>query len=573
MIQNGGMIRGSLLIGLFCVSLQAQFNNLVTTDDGGTLLFQSTWRLAGTNDTNLLKIFRWDAKGFGLVFSPPNPGFAEPPYESAPFMSGDGTISGYIVYPGCTGSACSSTEPTLILNGAPVPAGIAARVPFQVSRNGRFLASGTSVVDLTSGTATQVSPGDVAAGGGLGNNGGLLTLTRHQAFIVQSVDLKLSSKPGLVIVTAPVLLSAVLSASENRVIYEIWSDGAATHDQLWSYDVSTGQATKLVEIPLNSAIGISRFQPSLSNDGSRLLFRRQRSDGGWEAVVQDFTTGNTTVVAQILSSSGNLVISGNGQWAWVHRVDGKLVRVAIDTLQAIEVPGRHVWISQQEGAPVPGSYNHLYGGGFAAGATSAPPPDLTVDLQGVAVPLVSATASELDVQIPWEVLPSPQFPAVPMTLHSSTSPFESLVELDLETAAPVFERTGTPMDGPREIIVAHQDFHGVVTVGDPATPGEIVHAYMTGLGEVQPIPPTGSAPSLLSNVVSRPLCWVQPPARPPETAAVTFAGLAPGLIGIYQVDIQIPPDVAAMQVTLSCVDQFPSAGVIGDSGTFYIGPN
>jgi hypothetical protein len=42
------------------------------------------------------------------------------------------------------------------------------------------------------------------------------------------------------------------------------------------------------------------------------------------------------------------------------------------------------------------------------------------------------------------------------------------------------------------------------------------------------------------------------------------------MIGIYQVDIAIPADIAAMQVTLSCVDQFPPIGVIGDSGTLFI---
>jgi len=47
------MIRSFILIGVFSLSLQAQFDNLVTTDDGSTLLFQSTWRLAGSNDTNL----------------------------------------------------------------------------------------------------------------------------------------------------------------------------------------------------------------------------------------------------------------------------------------------------------------------------------------------------------------------------------------------------------------------------------------------------------------------------------------------------------------------------------------
>lgn len=564
------MIRGVILAGLLSMSLQAQFNNLVTTDDGSTLLFQSTWRLAGSNDTNLLKIFRWDDKGFSLIFSPPNPGLAQPPYESAPFLSGDGKISGYVVYAGCSGAACSGQKPTLVLNGATAPAGISPAAGIQVSRNGRFLAAGTTVVDLTTGKATDVAPGDIPVGQGLGNSGGLLTLTLTQQFIVHSAALKLSSKPGVAIVTAPVVLGAAMSAAENRVVYEIWSDGAATHDQLWSYDVTTGQSTKLVEIPLNSAVGFSRFQPSISNDGSRLLFQRERSGGGWEAVVQDFAAGTTTAIAQILPSSNNMVITGDGKSAWVHRLDGKLVRVALDSLQATEVPGRHAWISLHEGAPVPGSYHHLYGGGFAVDATSGPPADLAVDLEGVSVPLLSADAGELDVQIPWQVLPSPQFPAFPMTLHSSSSPFESVVQLDLETAAPAFERSGKPRDGQREIIVAHQDFHGLVTMADPAAPGEIVHAYMTGLGEVQPSPPTGSVPAALSNVSIRPLCWVQPPAGQQETAGVTFAGLAPGMIGMYQVDIAIPADIAVAQVTLSCVDQFPPIGVIGDSGTLYI---
>ena len=168
------MIRSCILIGLFSLSLQAQFDNLVTTDDGSTLLFQSTWRLAGSNDTNLLKIFRWDGKGFSLEFSPPNPGLAEPPSESAPFLSGDGKIWGFVIHPGCSGAACSSVKPTLVIHGA--TAGMATASVTQISRNGRFLAAGTTVLDLTTGGVVQVSPGDIAASGhlGLGNNGGLL---------------------------------------------------------------------------------------------------------------------------------------------------------------------------------------------------------------------------------------------------------------------------------------------------------------------------------------------------------------------------------------------------------------
>jgi hypothetical protein len=101
------------------------------------------------------------------------------------------------------------------------------------------------VVDLTSGKATDVAPGDIPAARGLGNNGGLLTMTLIQQFIIHSATLKLSSKRGVVIVTAPIVLGTAMSAAENRVVYEIWSDGAATRDQLWSYDERASQPSWL----------------------------------------------------------------------------------------------------------------------------------------------------------------------------------------------------------------------------------------------------------------------------------------------------------------------------------------
>ena len=563
------MTRALSIAAFMCFSLHAQFDDIVTTDDGSVLLFNSRWRLAGSGDADLLKIFRWDAKGFTVVYSPSNPGFISPPFAFNPLLAGDGKVSGYVSYPGCSGSGCSSVKSTLVLNGATVPAALPSGGTIQLSRNGRFLAAGSTVVDLSTGATRTAAGGFPEAGQfGIGNNGGLLMLTVHQAFIVSNVDLTLSSRPGVLIVNAPEVLDAVVSAVENRVVYEIWGDTAATRDQLWSYDVASGQSTKLADIALGTALGISQFQPSISNDGSRLLYRLARADGsGFDAVIQDFNTGSTTPIAQILPSSANLVISGDGKSAWVHRFDGRLVRIAIDSLQATEIPGRHAWMVEQDGAEVSGSYHHLYGGAFAPDNTSGPPADLTVNLAGLSLPLLAANTSELDVQIPWEATSFGQYP---MVLHNASSPFESVLTLNLEPATPTFERTGMPRDGQRNIIVAHQDFHGLVTHADPALPGEFVHAYMTGLGGTQPQPPTGSVPTNLSSAM-RPLCWLVPPARPQETTAVTFAGLAPGLIGIYQVDIAIPADFAASEAQLSCVDQVGAGELNGDSGTMFIG--
>jgi len=115
------VVSGLLSAAFLSLPLCAQFDNLVTTDDGSTLLFQSQWRLAGSGDGSLSKIYRWDSHGFATVFSPVNPGLVSPPSATSPVITGDGTISGYLKYAGCAGSACSNTSYVPVLSGATLP--------------------------------------------------------------------------------------------------------------------------------------------------------------------------------------------------------------------------------------------------------------------------------------------------------------------------------------------------------------------------------------------------------------------------------------------------------------------
>ena len=101
------MIRALFLLPFLCLGLHAQFDSLLTTDDGNVLLFDSAWHLAGTSDAGVSRIFRWDAKAF-TQFSQPSTGvFLSPTYVINPLLSGDGKISGYTIVPGCSGAACS----------------------------------------------------------------------------------------------------------------------------------------------------------------------------------------------------------------------------------------------------------------------------------------------------------------------------------------------------------------------------------------------------------------------------------------------------------------------------------
>ncbi len=122
--------------------------------------------------------------------------------------------------------------------------------------------------------------------------------------------------------------------------------------------------------------------------------------------------------------------------------------------------------------------------------------------------------------------------------------------------AAAFETTDPPTDRPyigpypgtfTHIKASHQDFRGLVTNDDPARPGEIVHIYLTGLGPVTPAQPDG-VPAPLD-----PLATTDAPVSVKvvsgiaqydqnqwQIATVLFAGLVPGTVGLYQVDMAVP---------------------------------
>ena len=569
------MASALLSAAFLSLPLCAQFDNLVTTDDGSTLLFQSQWRVAGSGDGNLSKIYRWDSHGFTTVFSPVNSGLISRPFATSPVITGDGAISGYLKYAGCSGSACSNTSYVSVLNGATLPSSIAPpAVSLQISRNGRYLADGNTVLDRNTGTAQVVTAG--ASGGppplpiggrfGIGNNGGLLYLVLHQVFIVSTVDLVLSDRPATTIVNSSVVYTAVVSAAENRVVYEISGNTSLIGRQLWSYDMNSGQSTKLEDFDFGTFIGVTQYQPTISNDGMRLVYRRKNpTSHEWEAVVHDYAAGTTTVLGQILASGGNFTITGDGKSAWIHGSDGRLVRIAIDTLAATDAGGRHAWVSQREGAAVFGSYNHLFGG-FPTGSGPGSPADLRVDLSGLACPLLNASTQELDIEIPWEISPG----NFTLTLRDSSSPFESVLAVDVVDLAPAFERSGLPFDSNRPVIVVHQDFLSLVTQRNPAVAGETVHFYMTGLGDVRPRPATGQTSVPLPVAGQRPLCSLVSVFPQSEIIApVLFAGIAPGMIGIYQMDVTIPQGYPPSLATLECFDQ-SNSGLTGDYTTMNI---
>src|SRR5262249_27080425 len=82
----------------------------------------------------------------------------------------------------------------------------------------------------------------------------------------------------------------------------------------------------------------------------------------------------------------------------------------------------------------------------------------------------------------------------------------------------------------------HASTQGFVTSNDPARPGEILEVYANGLGATTPAVGTGQAASTPPSIAN-----VQPVAMIRGVSApVPFAGLAPGLVRLYQVNVEVP---------------------------------
>jgi uncharacterized protein (TIGR03437 family) len=97
------------------------------------------------------------------------------------------------------------------------------------------------------------------------------------------------------------------------------------------------------------------------------------------------------------------------------------------------------------------------------------------------------------------------------------------------------------LDGVRAIVVRAAD-NTLVTAERPLRPGERAYFYATGLGAVDPVPVTGQG------APREPLSHLRGVAAVTLGAArceVEFAGLAPDLVGVFQINIVTPPTAPA----------------------------
>lgn len=173
----------------------------------------------------------------------------------------------------------------------------------------------------------------------------------------------------------------------------------------------------------------------------------------------------------------------------------------------------------------------------------------TAWLGGIPCPILYASDTQINFQIPFDAGASAEL-SLELRVDGETR-YRRTVQVD-DSAPGIFTLTA---DGRGDGIVVHSADWTLVTRDKPATPGEILIFYATGLGAVDGAPVTGeAAPMAPVALRDARLLSVTVDSR---VQTVLYAGLAPGLIGVYQINFVFDPASDAGPHTLMLTPSNP----------------
>jgi uncharacterized protein (TIGR03437 family) len=207
----------------------------------------------------------------------------------------------------------------------------------------------------------------------------------------------------------------------------------------------------------------------------------------------------------------------------------------------------------------PGGIVSVFGKSFASATNVATRLPLETNLAGtsfnvggVDVPLFFSSTGQINAQIPFELAANTKHQALVRAGTAATLPDF----ITLATARPGIFSTNQQGTGQGAIL----DGQGrLVTGAASAAAGDIVAVFATGLGLTAPPVKSGEAApggplALVSNTVTAEVGG--------RAATVHFAGLAPGFVGLYQVNVQIPAGTTPGEVPLVLIQNGVSSNTV-----------
>jgi uncharacterized protein (TIGR03437 family) len=223
--------------------------------------------------------------------------------------------------------------------------------------------------------------------------------------------------------------------------------------------------------------------------------------------------------------------------------------IASDTAPSLNANAVLNNLNPQPGSPVaPGTIVQIYGsalstagtvgtGSVVNGLLSTTLNGVSVSVGGIAAPLFYGSSGQINAQIPNELQAGQQY--------------ELLVNVNGFYSNPVTITTTAAQPGLASFadgtVIAQDTNYNLITADNPAHAGEVIILYATGMGATNPPVATGTpAPSSPPAQVA-----IAPQVSIGGTnAQVLFAGLSPGSVGLYQIDVEIPAGAGTGNVPL-----------------------
>jgi uncharacterized protein (TIGR03437 family) len=274
------------------------------------------------------------------------------------------------------------------------------------------------------------------------------------------------------------------------------------------------------------------------------------------------TTLQTSTQLLAAISAGDVAVAGTAQVTVFNPAPAgglsNAVSFPIIVLPAVNAGGMVNGATFGAQSVAAGSIVSLFGTNLAlltASAQTVPLPTTlagtSVQLNGIAAPLFYASPTQMNLQIPWQLAGQTQASVVVSVSGVASAP----QTVNLSAYGPGIFTVSQMGSGQGAVLIAGTTAvaapTGLVPGARPANRGEYISIYCTGLGPVNNGPVSGAkAPdSPLSSTSTLPTVTVG--GLP---AVVTFSGLAPGFVGLYQVNAQVPDTVVpgdAVPLTLS----------------------
>jgi uncharacterized protein (TIGR03437 family) len=193
-----------------------------------------------------------------------------------------------------------------------------------------------------------------------------------------------------------------------------------------------------------------------------------------------------------------------------------------------------------QGGFAPGSYISIYGSFLSPANQKVSTPALPYGLSQTSVAFYAANGrfpgrihfvspTQINVQVPWELQGQS---SAKMVVRVGFDPSQEY-DISLGTFTPgVFSNGTAILDWPN---------NQPVTASNPAKRGQAIQLFVNGLGPTDSALSTGElSPSVeagLANTTNRPTVTIGG-----KNASVGFSGMAPGYVGLYQVNVTVPDD-------------------------------